>query len=357
MSLMLQQPFYDPLKTYEENYSMGPFGAFSDGTVYEESGEPTYDFLGVKVYTPFGIPAGPLINSRFLKGAFEKGFDVNVYKTVRSSLFPCHLFPNVLALHPEGKLNASGNKLVADNTYEEPLTITNSFGVPSKEPDFWQADVKKAMSYAKKGQLLILSFMGTVREKQSPDEFVADFAEAAKLSAETGAKALEVNLSCPNIGNEGLVCYNTEVTKKALKAIRNVIGNTPLLVKVGYYEDEKQLETIAGIINEYAQGVAAINTIQSEIVDAEGNQALPGKNRLRSGVCGAGIKWAGLDMVTRLKKIKDDKKYSYAIVGMGGVMSAQDYMEYRNAGADVVMSATGAMWKPYLGQEIKKLPL
>ena len=39
----------------------------------------------------------------------------------------------------------------------------------------------------------------------------------------------------------------------------------------------------------------------------DGKQALPGKNRARSGVCGAGIKWAGLDMVRRLQKGKGER--------------------------------------------------
>ena len=77
--------------------------------------------------------------------------------------------------------------------------------------------------------------------------------------------------------------------------------------------------------------------------------------RLKSGVCGAGIKWAGLDMVRRLKDIKEENGYTFSIEGVGGVMNASDFKEYKAAGADSVMSATGAMWNPYLAQEIKKL--
>ncbi|MFH1200924.1 MAG: dihydroorotate oxidase, partial [bacterium] len=101
---MLLKPFYDPEKSYEENFQKGPFGAFSDGEVIEHKSEPKYNFLGSKVNSPFGIPAGPLINSNFCKGAFEKGFDICVYKTVRSSHFPCHPFPNVLSVKVDGNL-------------------------------------------------------------------------------------------------------------------------------------------------------------------------------------------------------------------------------------------------------------
>ncbi len=361
---MLQVPFYDPNKSYEDNYDQGPFGAFADGKVVEKTGEPfdsaqgepTEDFLGQKVFTSFGIPAGPLVNAKFCKAAYEQGFDICVYKTVRSSTFPCHPFPNILAVKVEGDLTPekAQSKLIADNNYSEPLSITNSFGVPSKEPKVWQEDVKKAISFTGPGQALVLSFMGTVREGQTPEEFVGDYALAAKLSKETGAKILEANLSCPNIGNEGLVCYNLEMTERVAEAIRKEIGDTPLILKVGYYSSDKDLKKLVEIAGKYANAIAAINTVSAEVVDKNGNQALPGKNRLRSGVCGAGIKWAGLDMVKRLDKIRQEAGADVKIIGVGGVTKAEDYFEYRKAGADAVMSATGAMWNPYLAKEIKE---
>ena len=354
---MIREPFYDPTKTYDENYENGPFGIFSNDEIYKQEGTPKYEFLGNKVYLPFGIPAGPLLNSNFCRAAFQKGFDVCVYKTVRSDTFPCHPFPNVLAIHPEGNLTLEKlqSLLVADKKYSDPLSITNSFGVPSKTAIVWQEDVRNAIGYAGVGQVLVLSFMGTVRPNQTQEEFINDYILAARLAFETGAKVLETNLSCPNIGNEGLVCYNLDVTEKVTKGIREVIGNTPLALKVGYYKDDKELERLAEIADKYGVNISGINTLQGEIRDKEGNQALPGSPaRLRSGVCGTGIKWAGLDFVRRLKKIKDRRGFKFAIEGVGGVLTLEDYKEYIDAGADSVMSATGAMWNPLLAQEIKE---
>lgn len=363
---MLRTPFYDPNRSYEENYEQGPFGAFADGKIYHQTGEPQYDFLGQKVYLPFGIPAGPLLNANFCKAAFEKGFDVCVYKTVRSQFFPCHPYPNILSVKVEGDLTikkAKSERLVADNNYTEPLSITNSFGVPSKDPSVWQEDVRKAIASARKGQVLVLSFMGTVKEGQSKEDFIEDHRVAARLSKETGAKILEVNLSCPNIGNEGLVCYDLDMTEKVAQAIRDEIGNTPLILKVGYYkrslrpdglQNDTDLGRLVEIAGKYANAVASINTIAAEVVDKDGNQALPGKNRLKSGVCGSAIKWAGLDMVKRLRLTINDKRLTIKIIGVGGVMKPEDYFEYKEAGADCVMSATGAMWNPDLAQEIKQ---
>ena len=41
-------PFYDPEKSYEENFEHGPYGIFADGVVIENKGEPKYDFFGFK---------------------------------------------------------------------------------------------------------------------------------------------------------------------------------------------------------------------------------------------------------------------------------------------------------------------
>ena len=350
--------FYDPTLSYEENYKKGPPINFQNISLPKRKITKTEKFLGFDVNLPFGIPSGPLLNSKFIQAAFSFGFDVLTYKTVRAGSFPCHPFPNILYVDAPPELHPDRTpRLIGRNETDAPiemLSITNSFGVPSMDPKVWQEDVKKSLSYVGNGQLLILSFMGTVRENQTQEAFIQDFALAAKLSYETGAKVLEANLSCPNIGNEGLVCYNLEATERVVKAIRAVIGDTPLILKVGYYKNWQDIEKIAEITHEYADAVAVINTIQTEIVDEEGKQVLPGKNRLRSGVCGASIKWAGLEMVEKLRNIRSEKKLKYEILGIGGVMTPDDYFEYRKAGADVVQSATGAMWNADLAHDIWK---
>lgn len=355
----MQPAFYDPNISYEENYEKGPPVAASTLTPPQRIISKKHKHLGFEVNLPFGIPPGPLLNSKFMKAAFEWGFDVSTYKTVRAGEFPCHPFPNVLPVDIKGdELHPDQTpRLIAKKDYlndMNQLSITNSFGVPSRKPQEWQEDVKKSLSYVGDGQLMILSFMGTVRPNQTQKEFVEDFANGASLSNETGAKVLEANLSCPNIGNEGLVCYNLEATEAICKEIRNRIGKTPLILKVGYYKNENDIEKLAEIASKYAQGIAAINTLQVAVVNEKGEQALPGKNRLKSGICGASIKWAGLEMTRKLSAIRKKNKYNFEIVGIGGVMTPEDYFEYIDAGADCVQSATGAMWNPYLAQQIAK---
>ncbi|MBI1863284.1 tRNA-dihydrouridine synthase [Candidatus Microgenomates bacterium] len=351
---MLHTPIYDPEKTFEENYHEGPFGEYADSEAYMNEGEPQTDFLGVKVYLPFGIPAGPLPTSNHVAAVFRKGYDIAVYKTVRSQAYECHPKPNIVPLQITGDLTLekADRGVTASTKYTEPLAITNSFGVPSFSPDVWQPDLEAATQAAGHGQVVVGSFQGTNRG-EGEDAFIKDHAIAAKLVKETGVPVMEMNASCPNEGSTNLLCFDTDRMEKILTAVKNEIGDTPLIVKLAYFKDQNHLADYVKRLGKLVDGFATINTISAEIRDASGKQALPGEGRLRSGICGAPIKWAGLEMVARLKKLREENNMKFAVIGVGGVTKPEDYFEYMNAGADAVMSATGAMWNPFLAQEIK----
>ncbi|MBI2611723.1 dihydroorotate oxidase [Candidatus Gottesmanbacteria bacterium] len=341
---MKTTPFYDPLKTYEENYQDGPFGAFTEKRVARPP------------FIPFGIPAGPLLNGKFINSALNHGFDIPIHKTVRTRKYKCHPWPNVLAVHIKGDLTIekASNQLVADTNYSWPLSITNSFGNPSRDPDIWQKDIKKSVKHAKKGQMVWGSFEGTHWDGSSAKDYINDWVLGAKLLKEANAQAVEANFSCPNEGTANLLCFDVAKVQIICNAIKNEIGNTSLYIKTAYYQDQKLLEKLVENVGKIVDGFSSINTIQAEVVGRNGKQALPGEGRKRSGICGESIRWAGLNMVARLKKLREKLGFSYKIVGVGGVMTARDYFEYRKNGADIVMSATGAMWNPLLAQDIKK---
>lgn len=353
---MLHEPFYDPEKSYEENFKDGPFGAFADAEIIETPGEPRFDFFGYKVNSPFGIPAGPLINGKFVEGALRKGFDIVTYKTVRTRRYPCHPWPNVLSVDIPDKLTLkmAEGRLVADHRYHQPLSITNSFGVPSPEPDFWKKDMAEVVKKAGKGQVVVGGFQGTKEGGGDVASYINDFRTAARMIKETGAHVMEVNLSCPNEGTAHLLCFDIERSAVIAQAIKEEVGTIPLIVKIAYYPDEEELRSFVRMLGPIVDGISAINTIAAEIVDKEGKQALPGEGRLRSGVCGHSIKWAGVEMVGRLKRFREELGLGFTIIGVGGVNTVEDFQEYRSAGADIVMSATGAMWNPYLAKQIKE---
>ena len=359
---MPKQPatFLDPAKTFDDNFDNGPFLAKAPDGPYKNTGEPSYDFLGHKLYSPFGIAAGSLPTSKHVRGAFERGFDVVCYKTQRSVPFPANEFPNVVYVDVEGDLtlDKAAKPLLGHTASDLPveqMTITNSFGNPSRGPDFWVQDMKQAVAAQGKGQLLIASVVGTIQDGFTQDDYYDDFAKTAALAASAGAPVIEVNLSCPNVASEGVLCYTHDAVIEVCRRTKAAIGDVPLVAKVGYFSPDQQelLEQIVLDTQDYLAGFSAINTIQAPVVDEQGNQLLPGEGRLKAGICGTSIKWAGLDMVKRLDDLRKQHGLSYEIIGVGGVMRPADFHDYRAAGADVVQSVTAAMWNDQLAAEIK----
>jgi dihydroorotate dehydrogenase (NAD+) catalytic subunit len=350
---------YDPNKTFDDNFDHGPYPSKLDSSISSAPTTKSYSFLGHKVHIPFGIPAGPLPTSRHIDYAFYKGFDVVCYKTQRSVIFPANAFPNIVYLDVDGDLtlDKAAHPIIGHLAANKPanqLTITNSFGNPSRGPAYWTEDIKQALATQKDGQLLIISIVGTIKEGFSATEYYEDFADTAQLAVDAGAKIIEVNLSCPNVATEGILCYSADAVTNICKLIKERIGEVSLVAKLGYFSREQQqtLEQIVEDNKQYVSAYSVINTIPVPVVNELGDQLLSGAGRLKSGACGASIKWAGLEMVKKLANLRDKHNYGYEIIGVGGVMNVADFLEYRAAGASIVQSATGSMWNPNLAIEI-----
>jgi dihydroorotate dehydrogenase (NAD+) catalytic subunit len=350
---MLKKPFFDPLKSYEENWNEGPFNDFADGVVVPSEGA-RFTFFGHPINYPLGIPAGPLLNGRFVESALDKGFDVPVHKTVRSRVRESNLWPNVLGAEIDGDLTLekAQTPIVVRNEYKEPLSITNSFGNPSFEPAIWQNDLRKSIAHARPGQLVMCSYEGTKWDGLTSEQYIEDWADGMKMLTDAGVTVVEANFSCPNEGAAQLLCFDVPKVKAVATAIKNKIGSVPLVIKIAYF-GEAELRELVTEVGNIVDGFSAINTIPAAVVNPDGTQALPGAHRVKSGICGHAVKWAGLDMVKRLKALREELGMKYTIIGCGGVTVPVDFKEYRDAGADIVMSATGAMWNGYLAQEIK----
>jgi dihydroorotate dehydrogenase len=140
------------------------------------------------------------------------------------------------------------------------------------------------------------------------------------------------------------------------KAVKQAIGPIPLFAKLGNYTPDEQGEaTLQRVVQAtalYVQGYGAVNAVPVPVVGEDGGQALPGADRQLAGVCGAALKATGLDVVRRLSQIRAAQGYDFAIIGVGGLASPDDYRAYLDAGADAVQGATGPMWNYRLGVEI-----
>ncbi len=312
-----------------------------------------FDF---ELNSPLGVPAGPLLNSKFIKFYAAMGFDMPVYKTVRSIERGCHAAPNCVFVDQKTQFTPEEGMSDIFTTHKpnfvEDLVITNSFGVPSKPVNEWQADVELANSYLKAGQVMPVSINGT--DGAEGRTLIEDFAYTASMAKEAGAKIIIANYSCPNIakGAEGSVYCDFSVSSQISAKIREAIGNTPFLIKLGNMSLEL-LEKVVQANRPFVDGFAGINTIPKNVRNLNGEQALPGENRLKSGLCGAAIKDVSQLFVKNLNSIRTRNNDDFVIFGVGGMMTPNDFDERLNAGADVVMTATAAMWNPYLAIEWK----
>lgn len=352
---MIPTPLYDVTKSFEENYAEGPFfdGPFPDRVLL-----PTKTKIwNWKVNSPVGVPAGPLPNSQWIETYAKLGYDVLVYKNVRSVEYPCHPAPNCLYVDDSRQLfyeDIGGDLQTADEPEKmSELSITNSFGVPSIPPSKWMGDVEKAHQAMGSDQFLITGILGTPGLEGR--DMIEDFGYVAGMAKEAGAKAVELNFSCPNVcTGEGSIYADPENSAKISKIVKEAVGSDiPVVIKIGYLPYEQLKEVIKQNLP-YIQGVAGINTIPMKVRDEEGNQALPGEGRLQSGICGAVIRDVSQmfteDVVTIRKELGGD----FLLFGTGGIMTADDAIARLDAGADFAMTATAAMWDPMLATDIQK---
>lgn len=326
----------------------------------------TYKLLGHEIGFPFGVPASVLtINAKYVAYYAANGFNVITYKTVRTRSKGPHKEPLWLFLRdceepfPVGMMP---KEVEVDErawpTNRRAFSTVNSFGMPSDDPKIWQDDVRLALSMIADDQLMILSVVGTLDEGDTDDDFIADYALAAKLANETGVKIIELNLSCPNsidpvtkqVSRE-LVCQSKELSRSIVEACRQHIGDgVKLIAKLSWMSEAELREIIAPLLAEgLLDGISGINTIQADVVDKAGSSPFPGRDV--AGVSGAAIREHAIDFVRSLALIRAEIGH-FDILASGGVLRPEHVQILRDAGADAVQSATGALTNPELAAEV-----
>jgi dihydroorotate dehydrogenase (NAD+) catalytic subunit len=339
-------PIYDIDKTYLENAQDGPY---FEGKIPQRILPPQeewIDFLGFKLASPIGIPAGPLLTSKWIELSAALGFDLLTYKTIRSREHPAHSLPNMVFVKNKGVVDEK--MVVAKHSPRamRALAVTNSFGMPSKSPSFLKEDIPRALRALQKGQLLIVSVVGTSR----PDtHFLDDFIAGALLAKDAGAPLIEANFSCPNVGKEeGSLYLNADTVYEIASALVRAIHPIPLILKMGNFHDVNRMRAVMiAAARSGVRAICGINTLSSLVVDERGAPAL-GPQRAYSGICGSPIRSEALRFVRDAAAINAQEKLGFSVMGCGGIVSPEHFTQFLNEGADIAMTATGMLWDPYL---------
>lgn len=168
----------------------------------------------------------------------------------------------------------------------------------------------------------------------------ADFAELAGiLSAEDGIAALEVNISCPNV-REGGVAFGQDprMAGAVTAAVRKRAGGKPVIVKLS--PNVTDITVIAKACEqEGADILSLINTIAGMGVDLAERKPLLAN--VVGGLSGPAIKPVALRCVWQVSRA-----VALPVIGIGGVRSAEDVLEFMLAGASAVQVGTANFTRP-----------
>jgi len=355
---------YNFQASFEDNI-LGPWDRFPDGQGITPGRRWT--LLGTDIGYPIGIPASSLtVNAEYIEYFARQGFNVLTYKTVRSREWAAYPFPNwvyleglseplVVSSDPEIKTFTGG----VDSFPEDPASFStaNSFGVPSADPEAWTRDLQETVARLGDGKLLIVSVMGSseAEELQDRDRLADDFAWLAERAEASGARAVELNLSCPNTLDRGgriqdPVCWDADLTELIVRRAAEALQpETRLVAKLSWMPEEALRRVMDGIADR-VHAVSGINTLQAAIVRADGHATFG--ERDKAGVSGVAIRDYGLDFVRSLTRLRDERSWAFEVIAMGGVMNAGDVRAYLRAGANAVQTATAAEDNPSLPSQL-----
>jgi dihydroorotate dehydrogenase (NAD+) catalytic subunit len=164
---------------------------------------------------------------------------------------------------------------------------------------------------------------------------------ARKLRSVSGISAVEVNISCPNVENRGLVfACDPESSRRVIDGVRKTIGGElPIIAKLS--PDVTDLPEIArGVVDAGADGLALINTVLGMVINIDSMKPhLGGKT---GGLSGPAIKPVAVRAIYQVHAALP----KVPILGMGGVASGRDALELILAGASGVSVGTASFGNP-----------
>ncbi|MCX6402462.1 MAG: dihydroorotate dehydrogenase [Actinobacteria bacterium] len=164
---------------------------------------------------------------------------------------------------------------------------------------------------------------------------------ASKLRDHPAVAAIEINISCPNVANRGLVfACNTESAADVVSVVRrNVSPGMPLLAKLS--PDVTDIVEIAQSVKAAgADGVSVINTLLGMVIDQKTLRPVLGGRT--GGLSGPAIRPVALRCVFQIHAAMP----SFPILGMGGIRNGKDALEFIAAGASAISVGTATFGDP-----------
>jgi dihydroorotate dehydrogenase (NAD+) catalytic subunit len=206
--------------------------------------------------------------------------------------------------------------------------LINAMGLPNPGIDAYAEEVAIALEG---GVPVVGSVLGGSEE---------EIAEVARRMASTGVAALELNLSCPHARGLGAEMGSTpDMVEAVCRAVKASV-RVPVFAKLT--PNTSSIAALASAAERGgADGVVAINTLKAMAISPE--LARPVLSNKVGGLSGAALKPVGVRCVYEIFEAVD-----IPVIGVGGIGSAEDALEYIMAGASAVQVGT-AIWSAGTG--------
>lgn len=218
---------------------------------------------------------------------------------------------------------------------ETPSGILNSVGLQNPGVEYFAEHIMPDL--AKYDTNVIVNMSGNT---------VEEYCEMAQILSETDAAVIEMNVSCPNVKHGGLAFGTDPKTVYELTKAVKACSKKPLVVKLS--PNVTSVTDIAKAAEEGgADGLSLINTLLGMKIDVNTRRPILANNM--GGLSGPCVKPVAVRMVYQVHNT-----VNIPIIGMGGVMSAEDVIEFMLAGASLVALGTGLFVKPDLIFDVKR---
>jgi len=169
---------------------------------------------------------------------------------------------------------------------------------------------------------------------------------AAKVDGIEEIAGIEVNISCPNVKHGGIVFGTDPVAAAEVVSLVRRSTKKPLIVKLS--PNVTDVVTMArACVDAGAESISLINTLTGMAIDL--NSRRPALANITGGLSGPAIKPVALRMVWQVARA-----VKVPVIGIGGIISATDALEFILAGATAVEVGTASFLTPAASQDIAR---
>jgi dihydroorotate dehydrogenase (NAD+) catalytic subunit len=219
--------------------------------------------------------------------------------------------------------------------YETPAGMLNAIGLQNIGAQAF-IDEKLPSLREKKDIVVIANVFGYTREDYEHTIEILNTAE--------GIAAYELNVSCPNTAHGGIVFGTAPRMLEDVVVTAKRASTRPLIVKLSpNVTSIAQMAQVAEAGG--ADAISLVNTFVAMAIDVE--TRTPRISNVTAGLSGPAIKPIAVRMV-----FEASRSVSIPVIGMGGISTAADVIEFMLAGASAVQVGTASYWDPCATEKI-----